>query len=64
MRTDITSIADFSSESNDKFFIDSNVWMYLNSPQYADVATPVIGKYSTFFLEILAKKYLINGKYS
>lgn len=60
MKINVTDSTNFKPNFSQKFFLDTNVWLYLFYPQHSHVAQVVIDKYSTFFREILTKKCLIT----
>lgn len=60
MKTKVINAANFSPSRSSKFFLDSNVWMYLNFPQHSDVAKQIIDSYSDFFDKIISKGCLIE----
>ncbi len=53
------NLKELSPSSSTKFFLDTNVWLYLYFPQYSNVAKHIIEKYSSAFDEILEKNCLI-----
>jgi len=53
------SIAELKPTFNSKFFLDTNVWLYLYFPQYTSVSKTIITEYSNFFEQILSKNCLI-----
>lgn len=52
------SLQEYKFSSTDKFFFDTNIWMYLLYP-HNDSGKRVVAEYSLFFQEILKKKLLI-----
>jgi hypothetical protein len=53
------SITELKPTFNSKFFLDTNIWLYLYFPQYTSVSKNIITNYSNFFDEILSKECMI-----
>lgn len=52
-------ITDFKIGRQDKFFIDTNVWVYLFYPSVSKISQRISEKYSELLAEILEKENLI-----
>jgi len=55
----IESITDYQIKYSDKFFIDTNVWLYLLYPQSSQPSKRVIQAYSDFYSKLLGRDSLI-----
>lgn len=51
----------YNCQITDKFFIDSNVWLYLYYPQSSNVSDKIINEYSEIFAQIKRKQLLISS---
>lgn len=53
------NLKDLNPKFNSKFFLDSNIWLYLYYPQFSQISKTLIEKYSHFFNDIVNKECLI-----
>jgi predicted nucleic acid-binding protein len=53
------SITELKPNFNSRFFLDTNIWLYLYFPQNTSIAEHIIDNYSKTFDEIVAKKCMI-----
>jgi len=60
MKINVVNANDFKPNRTQKFFLDSNVWMYLFFPQHSSIANRIIDKYSHFFNSIVKSDCLIE----
>jgi len=60
MKIEVVAPEDFKFKQSSSFFLDSNIWMYLNFPEHTDVPQRVINRYSAFFKLLLTKQSLIQ----
>lgn len=60
MKPNILNTKDFNPNFSQKFFLDSNVWLYLIFPQHSNIAQKHINNYSDFFSKIKQKQCLIE----
>jgi predicted nucleic acid-binding protein len=61
MKSNIISIRDFKPKFSEKFFLDTNVWMYLFYPQNSSISKKKIQEYSTLFEFIVDRAFLIES---
>ncbi len=60
MRPEIISPSNFEPIFSNKFFIDTNVWLYLIFPNHSNINKKITGQYSNLYANILSKKCLIE----
>lgn len=51
----------YKCQITDKFFIDSNVWLYLYYPQSGKISDKIIHEYTEIFTQIKKKNLLISS---
>lgn len=61
MKPEIISPLNFKPTFNDKFFLDTNVWLYLIFPQHSNISKGIIDQYSEFYSTILRRECLIES---
>jgi predicted nucleic acid-binding protein len=61
MKPEIIKTSNFKPSFSDKFFLDTNVWLYLIFPQHSNVSKGIIDQYSQFYANILQKECLIES---
>ena len=60
MKIKVIKADEFAPSMTQKFFFDSNVWLYLTFPQSSDVSKSVIHVYSNLFKDVLSQDCLIE----
>lgn len=60
MKAKVFDTNEFKIAYNHKFFIDSNVWLYLFYPQSSRISKGIIESYSDFFKRVIERECLVQ----